>query len=479
MIPNADQQRLLARLRDPACPVNAVVVAPTGAGVRQPLVIRMAEVASESLCLIVTTRQDLATQWADRLEAADVRPIVLLTGADAALGILDSSELPHNGVVVTTYESARRKLSADALAAMEFEFTIFDHPDRAQHPATDEPYLRARRTVSLVDRLDAAATAPSTIWHVTLQDLLDRELINATRFAYEEEPAGRELRDAATAVLDEYAEANHISGLLLSDSLPALHRRLLSAASRTTANDDLSGRIWKVLDRMDAYSGPDSRLQALDRLLDEVLDRGARCVVVALTPTDVSYVTDHLTTAGRIPHAVITGMMKPEERKSALASVGPGDCVVATAAVAPVQSWPENTTVILWPSPANDDVLSRLALPGPGVRYVEMKSIEGVETAGSYVTETTSMREYGASRLRSGTDAQAIAVLAPTRKGRRLVDDERKSLVQELVRRYTAGESIRALAEATGRSYGYIHRALMESGVQLRQRGGARRRKKA
>ncbi|MEU1232559.1 helix-turn-helix domain-containing protein [Micromonospora aurantiaca] len=72
-----------------------------------------------------------------------------------------------------------------------------------------------------------------------------------------------------------------------------------------------------------------------------------------------------------------------------------------------------------------------------------------------------------------------MAVLAPTAKGRRLIGSERQALAGELVRRYTAGESIRTLAEATGRSYGYIHRILTESGVQLRQRGGARRRKKA
>ncbi|WP_433385096.1 helix-turn-helix domain-containing protein [Actinoplanes sp. CA-142083] len=60
-----------------------------------------------------------------------------------------------------------------------------------------------------------------------------------------------------------------------------------------------------------------------------------------------------------------------------------------------------------------------------------------------------------------------------------MIGSERQALARDVVSRYTAGESIRALAEATGRSYGYIHRILTESGVQLRQRGGARRRKKA
>jgi hypothetical protein len=64
-------------------------------------------------------------------------------------------------------------------------------------------------------------------------------------------------------------------------------------------------------------------------------------------------------------------------------------------------------------------------------------------------------------------------------KGRRIVGAERQTLAKDLVRRYGEGESIRALATSTGRSYGFIHRVLTESGVQLRQRGGARRRKRA
>ncbi|KOT83082.1 hypothetical protein ADK47_08595 [Streptomyces rimosus subsp. rimosus] len=45
--------------------------------------------------------------------------------------------------------------------------------------------------------------------------------------------------------------------------------------------------------------------------------------------------------------------------------------------------------------------------------------------------------------------------------------------------RWPSGASIRALAEETGRSYGFVHRVLSESGVTLRGRGGATRGKKA
>ncbi len=48
-------------------------------------------------------------------------------------------------------------------------------------------------------------------------------------------------------------------------------------------------------------------------------------------------------------------------------------------------------------------------------------------------------------------------------------------MATDLKNRYDAGESIRALALATGRSYGFIHRILTEQGVALRGRGGSTR----
>lgn len=63
-----------------------------------------------------------------------------------------------------------------------------------------------------------------------------------------------------------------------------------------------------------------------------------------------------------------------------------------------------------------------------------------------------------------------------TERGRRILGAERATLARDIVRRYTSGESIRSLARSIDRSYGFIHQILTESGVQLRQRGGARRR---
>jgi hypothetical protein len=61
------------------------------------------------------------------------------------------------------------------------------------------------------------------------------------------------------------------------------------------------------------------------------------------------------------------------------------------------------------------------------------------------------------------------------KKGTRVTGADRAKLAADLKKRYDAGESIRALATATGRSYGFVHRILTENGVSLRGRGGATR----
>jgi hypothetical protein len=68
--------------------------------------------------------------------------------------------------------------------------------------------------------------------------------------------------------------------------------------------------------------------------------------------------------------------------------------------------------------------------------------------------------------------------VADLKKGSRVTGDERNRLATDLRRRYETGDSIRALAESTGRSYGFIHRILSESGTPLRGRGGATRGRK-
>jgi len=69
--------------------------------------------------------------------------------------------------------------------------------------------------------------------------------------------------------------------------------------------------------------------------------------------------------------------------------------------------------------------------------------------------------------------------MADLRKGTRVVGGERDRLAADLKRKYDGGESIRTLAQSTGRSYGFVHRMLSESGASLRGRGGATRGRRA
>ncbi|MGN6607332.1 MAG: helix-turn-helix domain-containing protein [Jatrophihabitans sp.] len=63
------------------------------------------------------------------------------------------------------------------------------------------------------------------------------------------------------------------------------------------------------------------------------------------------------------------------------------------------------------------------------------------------------------------------------KKGARITGADRTKLSAELKKAYDKGKSIRELADAHGRSYGFVHRVLSESGVTLRGRGGATRTK--
>jgi len=67
--------------------------------------------------------------------------------------------------------------------------------------------------------------------------------------------------------------------------------------------------------------------------------------------------------------------------------------------------------------------------------------------------------------------------VAELKKGSRVTGGDRDKLASDLKKKYEAGQSIRLLAEGSGRSYGFVHRILSESGATLRGRGGATRRK--
>jgi Helix-turn-helix domain len=77
------------------------------------------------------------------------------------------------------------------------------------------------------------------------------------------------------------------------------------------------------------------------------------------------------------------------------------------------------------------------------------------------------------------TSHEEARVAETLKKGSRVTGTARDKLAADLKKKYDSGASIRALAEETGRSYGFVHRMLSESGVTLRGRGGATRGKKA
>src|ERR1700739_2065383 len=83
------------------------------------------------------------------------------------------------------------------------------------------------------------------------------------------------------------------------------------------------------------------------------------------------------------------------------------------------------------------------------------------------------MKGYGNSAVTSAP--REVRVTETLKKGTRVTGADRTKLASDRKKRYGAGESIRSLAASTGRSYGFIHRILSESGVSLRGRGGATR----
>ena len=68
--------------------------------------------------------------------------------------------------------------------------------------------------------------------------------------------------------------------------------------------------------------------------------------------------------------------------------------------------------------------------------------------------------------------------MAVLKKGARITGSERTKLAADLKKAYDKGTSIRELADKHGRSYGFVHRLLSESGATLRSRGGANRNSK-
>jgi hypothetical protein len=99
---------------------------------------------------------------------------------------------------------------------------------------------------------------------------------------------------------------------------------------------------------------------------------------------------------------------------------------------------------------------------GPG-------ALSQVERVLDWPTRKAGPRMVGHEHRRGGSVAETV------KKGARITGADRAKLAGELTKKYANGASIRALAEETGRSYGFVHRILTENDVSLRSRGGATR----
>ena len=67
-----------------------------------------------------------------------------------------------------------------------------------------------------------------------------------------------------------------------------------------------------------------------------------------------------------------------------------------------------------------------------------------------------------------------MAELPKLKKSKKLVGKERDKLKVKARRKYDTGVSIRSIAQELGRSYGFAHKLLEDSGVEFRERGSRR-----
>ncbi|MEU7888115.1 hypothetical protein AB0B54_21640 [Microbispora bryophytorum] len=254
------------------------------------------------------------------------------------------------------------------MSELTFGLIVHDQPPSSFSDEIERLNSQAQRGIAIVDRwrLDSQEPEWPLLWDMSSEDLVrDGYLAPApVKVPYEASPEERSLRDSAIHVLREYATHRGVPFLLPSDSLPELHRRLLTLASDASRQEDLSDlseRAWKLLDRMDDSLAADSRLAALDEILRATTTEGARCVILAATLLDIEYISDHLDSIGKAPRAVISAASLTSDRLSAFAELGPNELLVAThVACEYADAWPSDVVVILWPLRSNRRALENL-----------------------------------------------------------------------------------------------------------------------
>jgi hypothetical protein len=263
------------------------------------------------------------------------------------------------------------------LSELDFGLIVLDQPFRSLSNEVERLTSRAQRVIAIVDRLQGSWSSRwPLLWDMTSEDLARGNYPAPVSVLYEPTLEERALRDAAVSVLRERASRRGDRLSLPSDSLPELHARLLTLASETPEDEELSERAWTLLDRMEGSLASDSRLMATDWILEREAGAGARCVIIASTRTDAKYIAEHIASTGKAPRAVLSGATATADLRSVLSGLRPGESLVATRVVSELASgWPSDSAVILWPSPVNRRALAALCWSAegtPGLRVYEL-----------------------------------------------------------------------------------------------------------
>jgi superfamily II DNA or RNA helicase len=357
------QQELLDVLVNPARPRFGLIESVPGAGISAVVELYIRKVAAESRVLVLCAMRVQVDQWAERLRADENLRVIVLDSASSSLELLDGQAVGA-GVLVATYARTRHGLSGRALAQLDFGLILHDQPSL---PFSGEVSLlnsRAREAIALrpLGRTGDATLSWPTLWSMTPTEHSPENRLSPIKIPVHSTPVERALRDEGIGLLREDAERRGRPLILPSDSLPALHARLLGVASDSHEPSDFAKRVWQLLDRMEGSFARDSRLVALDEFLTKAADEGRRCVVVTAVAKDASYIADHYAEVGRKPQAVISGVMRTADRRAALTGLRAGEFLVATQVLTESRDdWPAGVTVILWPSPVNRRVLDQLA----------------------------------------------------------------------------------------------------------------------
>src|SRR5487761_498174 len=379
------QQELLNVLQNPASARFGVITSVPGSGIRRVVEIHLREVASASLALVLCPRQDLARQWVERLRASEHPPVTVLISASSALDLLEGRTRLRAGVLVATYAMTRHGPGSRVLSELNFGLIVLDQPFRSLSNEVERLASRAQRVIAIVDRSqDFWSSRWPLLWDMTGEDLARGNYPAPVSVPYEPPSEERALHDEALSVLREHASRRGDPLILPSDSLPELHARLLTLASDTPEDEDLSEQAWTLLDQMEDSLASDSRLVAMGRILEREAGAGARCIVIVSTWTDAKYIAEHIASTGKAPRAVLSGATAAAERRTALSGVGPGESLVATRQVLELaDDWPADSAVILWPSPVNRRVLEVLYLTAegtPGVAVYELRESSHLDT---------------------------------------------------------------------------------------------------